>query len=164
MAVDINQLLAQSKATPFQSESMPEPDEEEGGSTRILAVDMNQLLAQAKATPFQAAPASSRPASGSPGEAPESHASALPFKQAAQVPEAGGKKLFNINQFASLTAEIAESPAMVADIRKRYRITEAQHLEESQRWTEEFRENANLRESYLGMVRHYREYLKKPGK
>ena len=63
---------------------------------------------------------------------------------------------------SSLAIEIAENPSQVAEIRKRYRITEAEHREESQRWTEEFGENADLRERYLGIVLRYREYLKNP--
>jgi len=80
-----------------------------------------------------------------------------------QVPAAptGGAKIFSLNQFASLTAEIAVYPDRTADIRQRYGVTEALHLAESKRWTEEFATNTELRQRYFGLVQTYREYLQK---
>jgi hypothetical protein len=79
--------------------------------------------------------------------------------QAPQAQAASGK-IFTLNQFASLTAEIAESPERVADIRRKYGVTEAQHQAESQRWTEDFAMNSELRQRYFGVVSRYRSYLK----
>jgi hypothetical protein len=95
---------------------------------------------------------------------PAHAASPLPFKQGVRSPDAAANKIFNINQFASLTAEIAERPENAADIRKRYGVSEAQHRAESERWTQEFAANAELRDRYFGSVQRYREYLKnRPG-
>ncbi len=69
-------------------------------------------------------------------------------------------KRFSINVFASLTAEIAEQPAEVDAIRRKYGISEAEHHEESQRWTDDFATNDELRKRYLGIVQRYRGYLK----
>ena len=85
----------------------------------------------------------------------------MPFQAARDVPPAPNAKIFSINQFASLTAEIAQTPERAAEIRHRYGITEAQHHAESQRWTEEFATNTELRQRYFGIVQRYREYLKK---
>ncbi len=110
--------------------------------------------------PTDAPPAAGgRPESSPPPESVRS-TSPLPFKQAAFAPHAASNKIFNMNQFASLTAEIAERPETVAEIRKRYGITEAQHRAESERWTQEFAANAELRDRYFGSVQRYRDYLK----
>ena len=70
----------------------------------------------------------------------------------------GGKRLL-INVFASLTAELAENPNDAAAIRARYQMSEAAHLEESRRWTEDFTRDPVLRDRYLSIVRRYRGYL-----
>jgi hypothetical protein len=106
------------------------------------------------------APASEAPATN-PRPSSEASQPALPFREASGArPAEASKKLFTINQFASLTAEIAENPDRAPEIRKRYGITDAQHHAESQRWTEDFAANGELRQRYFGIVRRYREYLK----
>lgn len=70
-----------------------------------------------------------------------------------------GRMRFTINVFASLTAEIAENPGEIESIRQRYGISEAEHHEESQRWTEEFQKSEDLRARYLGIVQRYRGYV-----
>lgn len=77
----------------------------------------------------------------------------------AQAQSASGQRIFSLNQFASLTAEIAANPDRIAETRQRYGVTEAMHLAESQRWTDEFASNAELRQRYFGLVQSYREYL-----
>lgn len=80
--------------------------------------------------------------------------------QAAPAQAQTSGKIFTLNQFASLTAEIAEAPTQVAEIRRKYGVTEAQHHAESQRWTEDFATNSELRQRYFGVVARYRSYLK----
>lgn len=84
----------------------------------------------------------------------------IPAAPAAPLGAAGGK-IFSLNQFASLTAEIAVYADRTAEIRQRYGVTEALHLAESKRWTEEFATNTELRQRYFGLVQTYREYLQK---
>lgn len=66
---------------------------------------------------------------------------------------------FSINVFASLTAEIAESPQDTEAIRTRYGVSEAEHHEESLRWTEEFQRSDETRQRYFGIVQRYRGYI-----
>ncbi len=95
------------------------------------------------------------PAVNAPSPSPSAPAHAAP------PPAHTAGKIFTLNQFASLTAEIAEAPANVTEIRRKYGITEAQHHAESQRWTEDFAMNSELRQRYFGVVARYRSYLKK---
>ncbi len=98
-------------------------------------------------------------------DSPSSPQAALPFARPQPAPIAHppstNAKIFSINQFASLTAEIAEHPVKVEEIRRKYGVTEVQHHAESQRWTEEFAMSTELRQRYFGIVSRYREYLKK---
>lgn len=71
-----------------------------------------------------------------------------------------GPKRFSINVFASLTAEMAERPGEAEAVRRKYGVTEAEHKEESERWTADFAQNDDLRKRYLGIVQRYRGYLK----
>ena len=89
----------------------------------------------------------------------------LPFAMGAQPlppppePPKPLKKRFSINVFASLTAELAETPHDAEAIRSRYGLTEADHHEESRAWTHEFQVNDEIRQRYLGIVQRYRGYI-----
>jgi hypothetical protein len=120
-------------ATPFASP----PPKQDLGATMMPDTE----LAPRPATPFIAPARSSTP---------------FPAVPAAASP---APKRFAINVFASITAEIAEHPADVAAIRARYGLSEAEHRAESERWTEEFAKNDELRQRYLGIVSRYRSYL-----
>lgn len=114
-------------------------------------------------TPSSVTPSSVTPPSGATPSG-EIRAAApttpgTPFT-AAPSPSASNK-IFSLQQFASLTAEIAVSPERIAEARQRYGVTEAQHKAESQRWTEEFATNTELRTRYFGLVQSYREYLQR---
>ncbi|MFO0619489.1 MAG: hypothetical protein U0414_43275 [Polyangiaceae bacterium] len=97
------------------------------------------------------APSTAQPSTAQPPIAPPPPPDAV----------AAATKIFSIQQFASLTAEIAVNPERIAEIRSRYGVSEAQHKAESQRWTEEFATNTELRQRYFGLVQTYREYLQK---
>ncbi|MFO0554138.1 MAG: hypothetical protein U0271_37500 [Polyangiaceae bacterium] len=116
---------------------------------------------QDSATPFAQAPT---PHSEPPGPAlaksapPAPFAAPAPAPAPAQAPGISGTR-FNLNQFASLTAEIAEAPHDAEAIRRRYRLTEADHHEEWRKWTEAFQRNDELRQQYLVLVQRYRGYM-----
>jgi hypothetical protein len=132
------------------------PDERKADSDappRTMFFDAGQLLPK-EALPFGAGPGGV-PAPKDAQVGPSSPQAAPP-RPAAAPP---APKKFSINVFASLTAEIAENPADADAIRKRYGISEAEHREESQRWTDEFSKNDELRQRYLGIVARYRGYV-----
>lgn len=109
--------------------------------------------------PFQRGPMR-QTGSGVMPAAPALAGAITPPQVPAAQPAAAGR-IFSLNQFASLTAEIAVYPERTADIRQRYGVTESVHLAESKRWTEEFATNTELRQRYFGLVQTYREYLQK---
>jgi hypothetical protein len=122
-------------------------------SSSTVALDAEALHAEIAALPFR-----DKGGGDKPGAAAPAHVAPPP---APPEPRAGnGPKRFTINVFASLTAEIAEGVADVDVIRKRYGVNEAEHHEESLRWTEEFSKNDELRARYFGIVQRYRAYLK----
>lgn len=150
-------------ATPFGPTPAPQAVGQHGESPRTTALDMSQL--KLGGTPFQAA---STPAGGAQSrQTPPPFSAVAP--QAVAPPGAIpppppstrslARARFTINVFASLTAEIAENPGEIEAIRARYGISEAEHHEESQRWTEEFQKNEDLRARYLGIVQRYRGYV-----
>ena len=103
-------------------------------------------------TKFPGAPPGAMPPGATPPGA---------FPAAAPPPASpSGPKRFSINVFASLTAEMAERPGEAEAVRRKYGVTEAEHHEESERWTADFARNDDLRKRYLGIVQRYRGYLK----
>lgn len=113
------------------------------------------------ALPFGSEKAEAKPNRALPSPSPSNPGQGTPPPRdpgAAQPPVA---KRFTINQFASLTAEIAENPSNIAAVRAKYGLSEAQHREESERWTSEFEKNAEIKQRYFGIVHRYREYLRK---
>ncbi|MBK6517077.1 MAG: hypothetical protein IPM79_20505 [Polyangiaceae bacterium] len=154
----------------------PAADDDDDDDPRTKMVDPGAVAAAiGKATPFAKKP----DAPPTPPSSPGSEASprtvsfdgtsvasaareALPFggqpgPQAA--PQPAKAKRFTLNVFASLTAEIAENPADAEAIRTRYGVTEAEHHEESMRWTEEFSKSDEIRQRYFGIVQRYRGYI-----
>ena len=126
-------------------------------SPKTQAFDFNSIPAHLKeALPFAGSP---------PGNAQQathaaaSQAAANPPPPPSAPVETPHKKRFTINVFASLTAEIAEAPHEVEAIRGRYGVTEAEHHEESMRWTTEFQNNDDMRQRYFGIVQRYRGYI-----
>lgn len=71
----------------------------------------------------------------------------------------GEPRKLTIAAFASLTAELAEHPGDVETIRKKYGVSEADHQEISRTFTHAFRQDEELRQRYVAMVRQYRGYL-----
>ncbi len=170
-------------ATPFQrgapAKSPPAPpppsaeparvDDDDDDMPRTKMVDPDAVKrALAQATPFaQSHPTAPIPpaAASSPGRdgfgSSPSHPATTAPPPTAVLPNAEPprSKKFSINVFASLTAEIAENPSDVEAIRQRYGISEAEHREESGRWTAEFNQSDELRQRYLGIVQRYRGYI-----
>lgn len=141
-------------ATPFREKAPtgepsaqrqePRPGE---SSPRTMAIDI---------TKFPGAPPGAMP----PGAAPAGRPGPPPPAPSAP----SGPKRFSINVFASLTAEMAERPNEADAVRRKYGVTEAEHKEESERWTADFATNDDLRKRYLGIVQRYRGYLKSGAK
>lgn len=159
-------------SVPPSSRLEPSGDETLPVSAGIRAIRPPEGALPFQKTPFQKKPSSAEipavPASApAPVATPNRSAPTLmgavtpPAATHAQAQAASGQRIFSLNQFASLTAEIAVSPERIAETRQRYGVTEAQHKAESQRWTDEFAANAELRQRYFGLVQSYREYLQK---
>jgi hypothetical protein len=131
-------------ATPFREKAptagtagAPPPQQRRDSSPSTMAIDI---------TKFPGAPPGAVP----PGAVLPAPAPSSP----------SGPKRFSINVFASLTAEMAERPGEAEAVRRKYGVTEAEHKEESERWTADFAQNDDLRKRYLGIVQRYRGYLK----
>ncbi|MBL9020555.1 MAG: hypothetical protein JNL21_00085 [Myxococcales bacterium] len=152
---------------PMPATTVPAPphtDDDDDDQPRTKAIDPEAVRAAiAAATPFGGGRGSS-PAIPAVSSSPKtSTLDASAFRPPSSNAGARGPKRFSINVFASLTAEIAEKPGDVDAIRRKYGITDAEHHEESQRWTEDFAQNEELRKRYLGIVQRYRGYLKGRG-
>lgn len=126
-------------------------------SPKTQAFDFNSVPAHLKeALPFAGTPQSNAQQAGQAAASQGAASSAPPGSAPVETPH---KKRFTINVFASLTAEIAEAPHEVEAIRGRYGVTEAEHHEESMRWTTEFQNNDDMRQRYFGIVQRYRGYI-----
>jgi hypothetical protein len=124
-------------------------------SPKTQAFDFNSIPAHLReALPFHPGQGTQKPF---PEVSPKG--AAPPSPSPATVGPAHRKKRFTINVFASLTAEIAESPGDVDAIRQRYGVTESEHHEEARAWTEEFNAHDDLRQRYFGIVQRYRGYI-----
>ena len=73
------------------------------------------------------------------------------------------QKRLTLNQFASLTAEIAANPGDAASTRGRYGVTATAHRDEEARWTADFAKDGALKGIYLATFQRYFEYLKRGG-
>jgi hypothetical protein len=71
------------------------------------------------------------------------------------------KTRFTLQQFASLSAEIAESPDRVEQSRQRYGVSQAEHMEEARLWRQQFDRDAELAGRFAKLVQDYRSYLKR---
>jgi hypothetical protein len=70
---------------------------------------------------------------------------------------------FSLEQFASLSAEIAHAPSQVDDLRGRYGVTADQHREEAAKWRAKFDADPRLAERFTTLVHQYKAYLDKRG-
>ncbi len=143
-----------------------EDDDDDSPRTMMIAEGSESKVGSpARPLPFGSTTQTDSASPATRRDSPSSPQAALPFARPQPAPTAPppstNAKIFSINQFASLTAEIAEHPEKVEEIRRKYGVTEAQHHAESQRWTEEFAMSTELRQRYFGIVSRYREYLKK---
>lgn len=171
--------LRQAPATPFDAGPATEPTPRRKvdlGAT-MMPSDLVDVPAMPFAKPGPAEPRAETEArrpvaplrASERAQAPVAGASALgttlppttqPLPGAASGSAQGGGRRFSINVFASLTAEIAEHPSEVEAIRRRYGVGEAEHREESERWTAAFDADDELRQRYLGIVQRYRGYVR----
>lgn len=71
---------------------------------------------------------------------------------------------FTVEQFASLTAEIAVHPAAVAQVRARYGLDEASHRAEAEGWNRRFSADKELYARYGALFQSYRDWLSKQGR
>lgn len=145
------------KVTPFEDRkkppSGPPPSED---SPRTVAFDAP--LQRRDSLPFGSAATVPNPAAVYPPLPPIATPGPPPLAPAGAAAAAKPRR-FSINVFASLTAEIAESPGETEAIRLRYGLSESDHHEESMRWTQEFQQNDETRQRYFGIVQRYRGYI-----
>lgn len=102
-------------------------------------------------------PAARQPGRTDPPAKPQAErakAGGLPFKAPAP------KTRFTLQQFASLSAEIAESPDKVEATRNRYGVSQAQHMEEARLWRLRFDGDPKLAEQFAALVKEYRSYVR----
>lgn len=66
---------------------------------------------------------------------------------------------FTLEQFTSLTAEIAVAPATVAQVRGRYGLDEASHRAEAEEWGRRFAADKELFARYSALFQIYRDWL-----
>ena len=71
---------------------------------------------------------------------------------------------FTLEQFASLSAEIAVKPAAVAQVRGRYGLDEASHRAEAEEWGRRFSADKELFARYGGLFQSYRDWLARPAR
>ncbi len=87
-------------------------------------------------------------------------ATAAPAAAIAPAAAAGPRATrFTIEQFASLSAEIAVTPAAVAQVRGRYGLDEASHRAEAEEWGRRFSADKELFARYGGLFQSYRDWL-----
>lgn len=105
-----------------------------------------------KDLPFRSAtPEPARPAAPAPTAAAAPPAPASPASQRAAR--------FTLEQFASLSAEIAVAPAAVAQVRGRYHLDEASHRAEAEEWGRRFAADKELFARYGALFQSYRDWL-----
>jgi hypothetical protein len=114
--------------------------------------------------PFRAAPDAG--ARLPPPAAPPPRAGGgLPFRAAPppiaapQPPSAPRATRFSIEQFASLSAEIAVNPSTVAQVRGRYGLDDASHRAEAEEWGRRFTADKELFARYGALFQSYRDWL-----
>ncbi len=96
--------------------------------------------------------------------------SALPFAPVANMnislPAAGGEvgaPRLTLEQFASITAEIANGPTGATDVEQRYGFDSDGYVREKQAWAKRFDASPTESERYAQLVREYREWLQQGG-
>jgi hypothetical protein len=100
--------------------------------------------------------------------------SVLPFEAASSTPREGGAKepvqlvssgggacRLTIEQFASLSAEIAAAPKAAPQVRVRYGLDEASYTAEMAAWQRQWSADKELFERFAGLYQTYREWLAK---
>ena len=131
-----------------------------GESTVYGAV--SPLAAGAAALPFQHASAPTqavRLAVSPSGAGLPFHPQAGHAPTAAPAAPAAGATRLTLEQFASLTAEIAVNPRGAAQIRARYGFDEAAHRAEAEEHNRRFAADKALYARYMELFQAYREYV-----
>lgn len=106
--------------------------------------------------PFRAA-ASATNAPAAPA-APAAHVPSATHAQPA-APAASRAVRFTLEQFTSLSAEIAIAPSSVAQVRGRYGLDEASHRAEAEEWGRRFAADKELFARYSALFQSYRDWL-----
>ena len=75
------------------------------------------------------------------------------------APAAARAVRFTLEQFTSLSAEIAIAPASVAQVRGRYGLDEASHRAEAEEWGRRFAADKELFARYSALFQSYRDWL-----
>ncbi|MFT3769183.1 MAG: hypothetical protein QM820_27405 [Minicystis sp.] len=107
--------------------------------------------------PFQAS-ASKRPSEAPPAGSPAARPSPSAADHAPAAAPAPATRL-TLEQFASLTAEIAVSPQAAAQIRARYGFDEAGYRAEAEAHRQRFHADKALHNRYLELFQSYRDYV-----
>lgn len=140
----------------------PEPATLDGASTIFGAI--SPFAAGASPLPFQASTTAPAPRTAEPRPG-----SALPFqvkpaptgapKPAGPTPPPAPAPRLTLEQFASLSAEIAVNPRAAAQIRARYGFDEASHAVEAEQHNRRFTADKALYDRYLELFQSYRDYV-----
>jgi hypothetical protein len=102
--------------------------------------------------PFRSPSSTTTPAVAAPAVA-----AAAPAPAAS--PAAPRATRFTLEQFASLSAEIAVTPSAVAQVRGRYGLDEASHRAEAEEWGRRFSADKDLFTRYGALFQSYRDWL-----
>jgi hypothetical protein len=127
-------------------------------ASKVLAFDPDSATEPAERRDHDAVTA--RPALAQTAELDIHHlvSKIMPFGASQAAPT--GPHELTLEQFASLTAEIATSPERAAETRAKYGLpTEQAHRALSALWQQRFAENGALQERYLRLVSEYRAWL-----
>jgi hypothetical protein len=128
---------------PFRRPATPKYEGSEG--TRLLTSE--ELTRAARDAPSKAAKKDAEEYTGTV---------ALPME------ELGTQPRLTIEQFASLTAEIAVSPRELATLEQRYGLGAGGHDREKRAWAMRFLSEPKLSAEYATKVRQYRAWLARP--
>jgi hypothetical protein len=147
-----------STGLPFAPAPAADP-EADARAARVAYLDADTAPPQPSplsALPFRRAPAAAPAQAGEPASGPPSSTRAgLPFR----APAPPASPSLTLEQFTSLTAEIAQSPAAIGAVRARYGLDEPAHRRQAEEWQRRFAADGELYARYTAMFQSYREWL-----
>jgi hypothetical protein len=121
---------------------------------------LSPFAAGASPLPFQGSAPAPHPGKQTSGVGlPFQHGPAAGAPAARPSPTTGHAPRLTLEQFASLTAEIAVTPHNAAQIRARYGFDEAGHAAEAEAHNRRFTADKALYTRYLELFQRFRDYV-----